>query len=113
VESEGSSIVEKFSYNKRAERVGPGQLHIGTLEVQGANLTFLGRRDLKSTVPRPPGLDAMLQRHAGEHGYHLTILVAVKSLPQCATDAVPLIGNPRSVVVDCAPLRSEPLLLSR
>ena len=49
--------MEKFGHSKR---VGPAQLHIGTLEVQGANLTFLGRRDLKSTVPRPSGLDAML-----------------------------------------------------
>jgi 3-dehydroquinate dehydratase-2 len=44
------------------------------LLVQGANLTFLGRREpaIYGTTT-PAELDAMLQRHAGEHGYHLEI----------------------------------------
>jgi 3-dehydroquinate dehydratase-2 len=44
------------------------------LLVQGANLTFLGRRepDIYGTTT-PAELDAKLQRHAQEHGYHLDI----------------------------------------
>jgi 3-dehydroquinate dehydratase-2 len=44
------------------------------LLVQGANLTFLGRREpaIYGTTT-PAELDAMLQRHAGERGYHLDI----------------------------------------
>jgi 3-dehydroquinate dehydratase len=44
------------------------------LLVQGANLTFLGRRepDIYGTTT-PAELDARLQRHAQEHGYHLEI----------------------------------------
>jgi 3-dehydroquinate dehydratase II len=44
------------------------------LLVQGANLTFLGRREPEiygSTTPAE--LDATLQRHAEERGYHLDI----------------------------------------
>ena len=44
------------------------------LLVQGANLTFLGRREPEiygSTTPAE--LDAMLQRHAQDHGYQLEI----------------------------------------
>ncbi len=44
------------------------------LLLQGANLTFLGRREPEiygSTSPAE--LDAMLQRHAHDHGYHLEI----------------------------------------
>jgi Dehydroquinase class II len=44
------------------------------LLVQGANLTFLGRREPEiygSTTPAE--LDAMLQRHARDHGYQLAI----------------------------------------
>jgi 3-dehydroquinate dehydratase-2 len=44
------------------------------LLVQGANLTFLGRREpAVYGATTPAELDAMLQRHAGEHGYHLEI----------------------------------------
>ena len=39
------------------------------LLVQGANLTFLGRREPATAAE----LDAMLQRHARKHGYHLDI----------------------------------------
>ena len=44
------------------------------LLVQGANLTFLGRREptIYGTTT-PAELDAMLQRHAREHGYDLDI----------------------------------------
>ena len=44
------------------------------LLVQGANLTFLGRREpaIYGTTSAAE-LDAMLQRHAREHGYHLDI----------------------------------------
>ena len=44
------------------------------LLVQGANLTFLGRREpaIYGTTT-PAELDAMLQRHASEHGYGLEI----------------------------------------
>jgi 3-dehydroquinate dehydratase-2 len=44
------------------------------LLVQGANLTFLGRREpaIYGTTTAAE-LDAMLQRHAQEHGYHLDI----------------------------------------
>ena len=44
------------------------------LLVQGANLTFLGRRepDIYGTTT-PAELDAKLQRHAQKHGYHLDI----------------------------------------
>ena len=44
------------------------------LLVQGANLTFLGRRepDIYGTTT-PAELDAKLQCHAQEHGYHLDI----------------------------------------
>ena len=44
------------------------------LLVQGANLTFLGRREpaIYGTMT-PAELDAKLQRHAGEHGYDLEI----------------------------------------
>ena len=44
------------------------------LLVQGANLTFLGRREpaIYGTTTSAE-LDAMLQRHAQEHGYHLDI----------------------------------------
>jgi 3-dehydroquinate dehydratase-2 len=44
------------------------------LLLQGANLTFLGRREPEiygSTTPAE--LDAMLQRHAQDHGYQLEI----------------------------------------
>jgi 3-dehydroquinate dehydratase II len=44
------------------------------LLLQGANLTFLGRREPEiygSTTPAE--LDAMLQRHAQQHGYQLEI----------------------------------------
>jgi 3-dehydroquinate dehydratase-2 len=44
------------------------------LLLQGANLTFLGRREPEiygSTTPAE--LDTMLQRHAQEHGYQLKI----------------------------------------
>ncbi len=44
------------------------------LLLQGANLTFLGRREPEiygSTSPAE--LDAMLQRHAQDHGYQLEI----------------------------------------
>jgi len=42
--------------------------------VQGANLTFLGRREptIYGTTTAAE-LDAMLQRHAREHGYDLDI----------------------------------------
>ena len=45
------------------------------LLLQGANLTFLGRREPEiygSTTPAE--LDARLQRHAREHGYQLDII---------------------------------------
>jgi len=44
------------------------------LLVQGANLTFLGRREpaIYGTTTAAE-LDAMLQRHARKHGYHLDI----------------------------------------
>jgi 3-dehydroquinate dehydratase II len=44
------------------------------LLVQGANLTFLGRREpaIYGTTT-PAELDAMLQRHASERGYGLEI----------------------------------------
>ena len=44
------------------------------LLVQGANLTFLGRREpaIYGTTTAAE-LDAMLQRHAGAHGYSLEI----------------------------------------
>ncbi len=44
------------------------------LLVQGANLTFLGRREpaIYGTTTAAE-LDAMLQRHAGKHGYVLDI----------------------------------------
>jgi 3-dehydroquinate dehydratase II len=44
------------------------------LLVQGANLTFLGRREphIYGTTT-PAELDARLQRHAQEHGYNLDI----------------------------------------
>jgi 3-dehydroquinate dehydratase II len=44
------------------------------LLLQGANLTFLGRREPEiygSTTP--PDLDAMLRRHAHDHAYQLEI----------------------------------------
>ena len=44
------------------------------LLLQGANLTFLGRREPEiygSTTPSE--LDATLQRHAQDHGYQLEI----------------------------------------
>ena len=44
------------------------------LLIQGANLTFLGRREPQiygSTTPAE--LDAILQRHARDHGYQLEI----------------------------------------
>src|SRR3954466_15094151 len=44
------------------------------LLLQGANLTFLGRREPEiygSTTPAE--LDAMLQHHAQDHGYQLDI----------------------------------------
>jgi 3-dehydroquinate dehydratase-2 len=44
------------------------------LLVQGANLTFLGRREPKIYgTTTPAELDAMLQHHAKEHDYHLDI----------------------------------------
>ena len=44
------------------------------LLVQGANLTFLGRREPKIYgTTTPAELNAMLQRHAKEHDYHLDI----------------------------------------
>ena len=45
------------------------------LLVQGANLTFLGRREPEIYgTTTPAQLDAMLQAHAQEHGYHLELL---------------------------------------
>jgi 3-dehydroquinate dehydratase II len=42
------------------------------LVVQGANLTFLGRREPEIYgTTTPAQLDAMLQRHTQKHGYHL------------------------------------------
>jgi 3-dehydroquinate dehydratase II len=44
------------------------------LLVQGANLTFLGRREPEIYgTTTPAELDAVLQRHAQEHGYQLDI----------------------------------------
>jgi 3-dehydroquinate dehydratase len=44
------------------------------LLVQGANLTFLGRREPEIYgTTTPAQLDAMLQRHAQKHSYHLDI----------------------------------------
>jgi hypothetical protein len=52
------------------------------LLVQGANLTFLGRREpaIYGTTT-PAELDAMLQRHASKHDYILEISSAVWSRP--------------------------------
>src|SRR6516165_2370355 len=44
------------------------------LLVQGANLTFLGRREPEIYgTTTPAELDAMLQKHAQRHGYQLDI----------------------------------------